>query len=46
MKIEIRNGRVVDPAQGVDRAASVYIDAGRIDSIGERRGDFHADRVV
>ena len=45
-RIEIRNGRVVDPAQGVDRVASLYIDAGRIESIAERRGDFHADRVV
>ena len=45
-RIEIRNGRVVDPAQGVDRVASLFIDAGRIESVGERRGDFHADRVV
>jgi dihydroorotase len=46
MRIEIRNGRVVDPAQGADRVANLCIDSGRIESIGERRGDFHADRVV
>jgi dihydroorotase len=46
MSIEIRNGRVIDPAHGVDRVASLYIDAGKIESIGERRGDARADRVV
>jgi dihydroorotase len=46
MKIEIRNGRIVDPAQSLDRIASLFIDAGKIESIGERRGDWRADRVI
>ena len=45
-RIEIRNGRVVDPARGVDRVASLYIDSGMIESVGERRADVRADRVI
>ena len=32
MKIEIRNGRVIDPAQGIDRVCTLYIVAGNATS--------------
>lgn len=35
MKIEIRNGRVIDPASGFDRPASVYVADGKIVGAGE-----------
>ena len=34
MKIEIANGRIVDPAQRIDRRASLYVAAGKIAAIG------------
>ncbi len=36
MKIEIRNGRIIDPAQGTDRVASLYVAAGKF--AGDRKG--------
>ena len=38
MKIEISNGRVIDPKHGVDRVASLYLAAGRIAARGQRAG--------
>ena len=46
MKIEIRNGRLIDPAQGLDRAASLSIDDGVIVGIGEMRRDRPPDRTI
>jgi dihydroorotase len=46
MKVEIRNGRLVDPAQALDRSASLYIDAGAIAGLGEAPREWRADRVV
>ncbi len=46
MKIEISNGRVVDPKQGIDRKASVYIAAGKIAAVGEAPAGWHASRVL
>ena len=46
MKIEIRNGRLIDPAQALDRAASLFIDAEMIASVGEAPRDWRPDRVV
>jgi dihydroorotase len=46
MKIEIANGRIVDPAQGIDRAASLYVAAGKIAAIGQAPGGWHASRVI
>lgn len=34
MKIEIRNGRVVDPASGFDQPASVYVAGSKIVGVG------------
>ncbi|MFO1316244.1 MAG: dihydroorotase [Burkholderiales bacterium] len=46
MKIEIANGRVVDPVNGVDRVASLYIAAGRVAAIGAAPEGWHPNRVV
>jgi len=47
MKIEIRNGRVIDPGSGFDQPASVYIAASKIVGVGQTppRG-FHAEAVL
>ena len=46
MKIEITRGRVIDPAQGVDRVAAVYVAEGRIAGVGEAPGNWRADRII
>lgn len=46
MKIQIRNGRVVDPMSRRDGAADIFIAAGRIVAIGAAPADFHANRVI
>ena len=46
MKIEIRNGRIVDPEQGVDAKQSLFIAAGRIAGIGRAPDGWHANRVI
>lgn len=46
MKLVIRNGRVVDPKNGVDAVADVSIDAGKVIAVGPIPGGFHADREV
>jgi dihydroorotase len=35
MKIEIRNGRVIDPSSGLDKSASVYVAGSKIVGVGE-----------
>ena len=46
MKILIQNGRVIDPASGLDTKADVAIAAGRIVSIGAVPNDFAANRTI
>jgi len=51
MKILIRQGRVIDPASGLDAIADLAIASGRIVSIGSgaaggAMGNFQADRVI
>ncbi|WIT09908.1 dihydroorotase [Paucibacter sediminis] len=46
MKILIKNGRLVDPASGLDRIGDVAIAAGRIVGLGDVAGDFDAQRVI
>ena len=46
MKIEIAHGRIVDPRNGVDRVASLYIAAGRVAAVGAPPDGWHANRVV
>jgi dihydroorotase len=46
MKLEIRNGRVIDPASGRDERTNVYIVDDRIVNIGATHDEFVADRVI
>src|SRR6266853_4108905 len=46
MKIEIRNGRVIEPKHGIDRKASLYIAAGKVAAVGEPPTAWHANRVL
>ena len=47
MKVEIRNGRIIDPASALDRNASVFIADGRIVSVGDNApSGFRAEGVL
>ncbi len=46
MKIAIVNGRVIDPASGLDEQTGVYIAEGLIDAIGRAPAGFKADRTL
>ena len=46
MKIHIRNGRLVDPKNGIDAARDVYIAEGRVVGVGASPGGFTADREI
>jgi dihydroorotase len=46
MKIHIKNGRVIDPASGLDAVQDVYVAAGRIVALGKGPADFHANAEI
>jgi dihydroorotase len=46
MKIEIRDGRLIDPRNGIDGKHSLFIAAGRVASIGAAPDAWHANRVI
>ncbi len=46
MKIHIRNGRLVDPRNGIDRHADVYIAAGKVVGIAEAPKGYTANRTI
>jgi dihydroorotase len=46
MKIEISGGRIVDPANGIDRVGSLYIAAGKFAALGKAPDGWHANRVL
>lgn len=46
MKIHIKNGRLVDPANGIDAQQDVYIVAGRIAAVAAAPEGFVANRVI
>lgn len=46
MKIQIKNGRVIDPANGVDAVQDVFIAAGKIVALGAASADFVANKVI
>src|SRR5262249_34419635 len=46
MKIQIRNGRIVDPIAGTDRAQDLFIADGRIATLGSAPSAFNADRIL
>ena len=46
MKIAIKNGRVIDPASGLDQVQDIYTAAGRIVAMGAAPADFHANTEI
>jgi dihydroorotase len=46
MKIHIKGGRLIDPANGIDANRDVYIAAGRIVAIGEAPRGYTANRTI
>jgi len=46
LQIEIRNGRLIDPAHGVDRVASLYVAAGKVAATGAAPDGWTANRVI
>jgi len=46
MRIQISNGRVIDPANGVDRPADLFVAAGRIVGIGTAPAGFAAEASI
>ncbi len=46
MKIHIQNGRVIDPANGIDRIADVFVARGHIVAIGQAPADFESSGTV
>jgi dihydroorotase len=46
MRIQIKNGRVIDPASGIDRPADVFVAEGRIVAVGRTPAGFEAEGVI
>jgi len=46
MNIEIRNGRVIDPKNGVDRSTSLFVANGKVAGLGEAPAGFSADQSI
>lgn len=46
MNIEIKNGRVIDPKNGVDRSVSLYIIEGKVAGLGDAPAGFVAEQTL
>ncbi len=46
MQIEIKNGRVIDPKNGVDRSTSLFIADGKVVGLGDTPAGFSADQTI
>jgi dihydroorotase len=46
MRIQIANGRIVDPANDIDQAGDLFIDRGKVAAIGTAPDGFAADTVI
>ncbi|MCG2583466.1 dihydroorotase [Massilia sp. TS11] len=46
MKLHIKNGRVIDPAKGLDAVQDVFIDGGVIVALGAQPPSFAAERTI
>lgn len=46
MRLKISNGRVIDPASGLDKQTDVYIADGRIAAVGAAPADFDASATI
>ncbi|NVK00919.1 MAG: dihydroorotase, partial [Oceanospirillaceae bacterium] len=45
MKLKIAGGRVIDPAQKLDKVVDLYIDDGAVVALGEQPENFVAEEV-
>jgi dihydroorotase len=46
MKLQITNGRVIDPLSNLDSHLDVFIEDEKIVAIGEHNADFYADEII
>jgi len=46
MKLHIKNGRLIDPANGIDAVQDLYIADGKIAAVGKAPDGFSADRSI
>lgn len=46
MKLHIKNGRLIDPANNIDAQQDLFIDAGRVAAVGAAPAGFAADRTI
>jgi dihydroorotase len=46
LKIQIKNGRLIDPAAGRDEVADLFLAEGRIAAVGRAPAGFSAERVI
>jgi dihydroorotase len=46
MKIHVKNGRLIDPKNGIDAVNDLYIAAGKVVAIGKEPEGFHANRTI
>lgn len=46
MRISILNGRVIDPANGIDQKTDLHISAGKVQAIGKAPDGFKAEHVI
>ncbi|MDP3873448.1 MAG: dihydroorotase [Methyloversatilis sp.] len=46
MKIHIKGGHLIDPAQDIDAPTDLYIAAGKVVALGDAPDGFHANRVL
>ncbi len=46
MKLHIKNGRLIDPANGIDAQQDVYVIDGKIAAVGQALAGFSADRTI
>ncbi|MQR01333.1 dihydroorotase [Glaciimonas soli] len=45
MKLHIKNGHLIDPANGIDAQQDLFISSGKVVGIGQAPEDFEADKV-
>lgn len=46
MSLHIKNGRVIDPANSVDRVADVFVSEGKVVALGQAPAGFKAERTI
>ena len=46
MKLHIKNGRLIDPANGIDRVADLFIADGKVAAVGEAPAGFAPDNTI